>query len=92
MTDPEIEHTHIDPWVRKRGRPVGTTRKTPEELTQNQRAASSKWYYNNHEYRCTQKNIYYGENRDRILEQRKKKEMQTHGYNAPGNTYFVFTI
>ena len=79
MADTEIEQMgaqglpHIDPWVRKRGRPVGTTKKTPEELTQNQRAASSKWYYNNHVYRCTQKNIYYAENRDRILEQRKKK-------------------
>ena len=27
MTDTEIEQTQIDPWVRKRGRPVGTTKK-----------------------------------------------------------------
>ena len=57
----------------KRGRPVGTTKKTPEELAQSQREASSRWYYNNYEYRCAQKNKYYAENRERISKQRKQK-------------------
>ena len=68
MTDIDIEHTVLV----KRGRPVGTTRKTPPEVAQTQREASSRWYYNNHEYRCNQKKKYYEENRHRILEQRKQ--------------------
>ena len=68
MTDTDTEQTK-----RKRGRPVGTTKKTPEELAQSQREASSRWYYNNHEYRCAQKKKYYETNRERILEQRKKR-------------------
>ena len=70
MTDTEIEQTQIQ---RKRGRPVGTTKKTLAELAQTQRDASSRWYYNNYEYRCAQKNKYYAENRDRISEQRSKE-------------------
>ena len=69
MTD-----THIEQTQPKRGRPIGTTKKTPAEVAQKQREASSRWYYNNHEYRCTQKNKYYAENRDRILEQRNSKK------------------
>jgi hypothetical protein len=69
MSDTDTEQT-----IRKRGRPVGTTKKTPDEVAQNQRGASSRWYYNNREYRCTQKKKYYAENRDRILEQRKQKK------------------
>jgi hypothetical protein len=69
MSDTDTEQT-----IRKRGRPVGTTKKTPAELAQNQRGASSRWYYKNHEYRCTQKKKYYEENRTRILEQRKQKK------------------
>ena len=72
MTDIDTEQTQP-----KRGRPVGTTRKTPAEVSQNQREASSRWYYNNHEYRCNQKKKYYEENRDRILEQRKQKRNAT---------------
>ena len=72
MTDIDTEHTRA---VRLgRGRPVGTTRKTPAEVAQTQREASSRWYYNNHEYRCNQKKKYYEANRDRILEQRKQKK------------------
>ena len=75
MTDIDTEHTRA---VRLgRGRPVGTTRKTPAEVAQTQREASSRWYYNNHEYRCNQKKKYYEENRDRILEQRKQKKYCT---------------
>ncbi len=70
MTDIDTEQTQRP----RRGRPVGSTRKTPAEVSQNQREASSRWYYNNHEYRCNQKKKYYEENRDRILEQRKQKE------------------
>ena len=73
MTDTDTEQTQP-----KRGRPVGTTKKTPDELAQNQREASSRWYYNNYEYRCTQKKKFYAENRDRILEQRKQKKMTEH--------------
>ena len=72
MTDIDTEQTQP-----KRGRPVGTTRKTPAEVSQNQREASSRWYYNNHEYRCNQKKKYYEENRDRILEQRKQNKNVT---------------
>ena len=50
MTD-----THIEQTQPNRGRPVGTTKKTPAEVAQNPREASSRWYYNNHEYRCIQK-------------------------------------
>ena len=71
MTDIDTEHTQQP----RRGRPVGTTRKTPAEVAQTQREASSRWYYNNHEYRCNQKKKYYEENRDRILEQRKHKKV-----------------
>ena len=77
MTDIDTEQTQP-----KRGRPVGTTKKTPAEVSQNQRKASSRWYCNNHEYRCNQKKKYYEENRDRILEQRKQKQNVTQ--------YFVF--
>ena len=73
MTDIDTEHTQ-QPHRGSRGRPVGTTRKTRAELLQTQREASSRWYYNNHEYRCNQKKKYYEENRDRILEQRKQKK------------------
>ena len=73
MTDIDTEHTQ-GPKGRRRGRPVGTTKKNPAEVAQNQREASSRWYYNNHEYRCNQKKKYYEENRDRILEQRKQKK------------------
>ena len=52
MTDIDTEQTQP-----KRGRPVGTTKTTPAEVSQNQRGASSRWYYNNHEYRCNQKKI-----------------------------------
>ena len=58
----------------RRGRPVGTTRKTAAEVAQTQREASSRWYYNNREYRCNQKKKYYEENHDRILEQRKQNK------------------
>ncbi len=67
MTDVHIEHTQP-----KRGRPVGTTKKTLAEVTQNQREASSRWCYNNHEYRCAQKKAYYEEDRGRMSEQRKQ--------------------
>lgn len=69
MPDTDTEQTKP-----KRGRPVGTTKKTPEELAQSQREASSRWYYNNHEHRCSQKKTYYEENRDWIREQRKQKK------------------
>ena len=69
MTDTDTEQTQP-----KRGRPVGTTTKTSAELAQNQREASSRLYYNNHEYRCNQKKKYYEEDRNRILEQRKQKQ------------------
>ena len=39
MTDIETEQT-----IRKRGRPVGTNKKTPAEVAENQRVASSRWY------------------------------------------------
>ena len=65
----------------KRGRPVGTTKKTPAELAQNQREAASRWYYKNHEYRCAQKKKYYEENRERILEQRRQKEIEVNNVN-----------
>ena len=71
MTDIDIEHT-----APKRGRPFGTTKKTPAEIAQTQREASSRWYYNNYEYRCNQKKKYYQENRERILESRKQKNRQ----------------
>ena len=70
MTDTDTEQTQP-----KRGRPVGTTKKTPAEVVQKQREASSRWYYNNHEYRCIQKKKYYEEHRNRILEQRKQKQI-----------------
>ena len=70
MTDIDIEHTAL----RKRGGPFGTTKKTPAEIAQTQREASSRWYYNNHEYRCNQKKKYYQENRERMLESRKQKK------------------
>ena len=70
MTDTDAEQTQQP--VRPRGRPFGTTKKTPAEIAQNQREASSRWYYNNHEYRCIQKKKYYEEHRNRILEQRKQ--------------------
>ena len=73
MTDVDTEHTQL----RRRGRPVGTTKKNPAEVAQNQREASSRWYYNNHEYRCNQKKKYYEANRNRILEQRKQKKYCT---------------
>ena len=77
MSDTETAQQQIN-IAGRRGRPVGTTRKTPDELVQNQRAASSKWYYKNHEYRCEQKKIYYLENRERILESRRQtKEKHT---------------
>ena len=67
MTDTHIEQTQRPASPRgsgrPRGRPVGTTKKTPAEVVQNQREASSRWYYNNHEYRCIQKKKYYEENR-----------------------------
>ncbi len=72
MTDTDTEQTQRP--LRPRGRPVGTTKKTPAELAQTQREASSRWYYNNYEYRCARKKKYYAENRDRILEQRKQKK------------------
>ena len=72
MTDTDTEQTQRPALEgRPRGRPVGTTKKTPAEVAQNQREASSRWYYNNHEYRCIQKKKYYEEHRNRILEQRK---------------------
>ena len=74
MSDTDIEHITFWQAKRPRGRPVGTTKKTPSEVSQTQREASSRWYYKNHEYRCTQKKKYYEENRDRILEQRKEKK------------------
>ena len=73
MTDIDTEQTQRP--LRRRGRPVGTTRKTPAEVSQNQREASSRWYYNNHEYRCNQNKRYYEGNRDRILEQRKQTQI-----------------
>jgi hypothetical protein len=73
MTDTGTEQTQRP--LRRRGRPVGTTKKTPAELAQNQLEASSRWYYKNHEYRCAQKKKYYAENRNRILEQRKQKQI-----------------
>ena len=76
MSDTETAQQQITVAV-VRGRPIGTTRKNPEELVQNQRAASSKWYYKNHEYRREQKKIYYLENRERILESRRQKNRET---------------
>jgi hypothetical protein len=73
MSDTETAQQQIN-IAGRRGRPVGTTRKTPAELVQNQRDASSKWYYKNHEYRCEQKKIYYLNNRERILESRRQKK------------------
>jgi len=73
MTDIETEQTIC--LKAKRGRPVGTQKKTPAEVAENQRVASSTWYYKNHEYRCNQKNQYYAENRDKILEKRKQKKI-----------------
>ena len=75
MTDIDTEQTQP-----KRGRPVGTTRKTPAEVSQNQREASDRWYYNNHEYRCNQKKKYYEKHRDRILERRKQKQTGFNNY------------
>ena len=75
MSDTDSEQITFWQAKRPRGRPVGTIKKTPAEVAQNQREASSKWYYNNHEYRCEQKKKYYAENRDRIIEQRKQKKM-----------------
>ena len=76
MTDIETEQTQQPlQTIRKRGRPFGTTKKTSAEVAENQRVASSRWYYKNHEYRCNQKNQYYAENRDRILEQRRQKKI-----------------
>ena len=72
MTDTDTEQTQQP--LRRRGRPVGTTKRTLAEVAQNQREASSRWYYNNHEYRCNQKKKYYEENRHRILEQRKQNK------------------
>ena len=72
MTDIDTEYTQQP--HRGRGRPVGTIKKTPAEIAQSQREASSRWYYSNHEYRCNQKKKYYEANRDRILEQRKQKK------------------
>jgi hypothetical protein len=72
MTDIDIEQTTL----RKRGRPFGTTKKTPAEIAQTQREASSRWYYNNYEYRCNQKKKYYQENRERILASRKQQKTQ----------------
>ena len=69
MTDIDTEQTQRP--LRRRGRPVGTTRKTPAEVSQNQREASSRWY-NNHEYRCNQQKKYCEENRDRRLEKRRQ--------------------
>jgi len=79
MTDIDIEHTQQalvarSNHVNQRGRPFGTTKKTPAEIAQTQREASSRWYYNNYEYRCNQKKKYYQENRERILESRKQKK------------------
>ena len=51
-------------------------KKTLADLAQTQRDASSRWYYKNYEYRCSQKKKYYEENRDRILEQRKQKQKE----------------
>ena len=73
MTDIDIEHTAL-PVARGRGRPFGTTKKTPAEIAQSQREASSRWYYNNYEYRCNQKKKYYQEDRERMLESRKQKK------------------
>ena len=69
MSDPDTAKQHIN-VAGGRGRPVGPTRKTLDEL--NQRNASSKWYYKNHEYRCEQNKLYYLENRERILESRRQ--------------------
>ena len=77
MTDIDIEHTVL----MKRGRPFGTTKKTPAEIAQTQREASSRWYYNNYEYRCNQKKNYYQEKRKWILESRKQKQNTTNNNN-----------
>ena len=77
MSDTETAQQQINIAV-VRGRPIGTTKKTPEELVQNQRDASSKWYYKNYEYRREQKKIYYLENRERILESRRQKNRETY--------------
>ena len=61
--------------IRKRGRPVGTTKKTLEELIQSRRESSSRWYFNNHEKKCAQKKKYYEQNRDRILSTRKQQRI-----------------
>ena len=71
MSDPDTAKQHIN-VAGGRGRPVGPTRKTLDELVQNRRNASSKWYYKNHEYRCEQNKLYYLENRERILESRRQ--------------------
>ena len=75
MTDIDIEQTTL-PVSRGRGRPFGTTEKPLAEIAQTQREASSRWYYNNYEYRCNQKKKHYQENRERILESRKQTKTQ----------------
>ena len=75
MSDTETAQQQIN-IAGRTGRPVGTTRKTPDELVQNQRDASSKWYYNNHKYRCEQKKIYHLENCKRILESRRQTQIE----------------
>ena len=45
MSDPDTAKQHMN-VAGGRGRPVGPTRKTLDELVQNRRNASSKWYNN----------------------------------------------
>ena len=64
VNTPEMEQTNtITP--KKRGRPKGSTKFTPEERRIRACEAAKKCYYDNYEYRSLQKKLYY---------QRKKEE------------------
>ena len=64
MTEVE-ENTVV---IKKRGRPKGSTKLTPEERRIRACEAANKCYYDNYEYRSLQKKLYY---------QRKKEERIT---------------
>ena len=64
VNTPEMEQTYtITP--KKRGRPKGSKKFTPEERRIRACEAAKKCYYDNYEYRSLQKKLYY---------QRKKEE------------------
>ena len=72
-----MEDTNTEQTKPKRGRPCGTTKKTPAERVQSQLESSRRWCFNNHEYRCEQKKQYYQANREQILESKRKKKFRT---------------